>query len=140
MSRLTRDGTAEPVSRDHILRRERGQGNIHFTCSADHEQDRWQPYPVDPSLVIRDYHSIYYIYYTLYILHTMLTDASKLVRRVSHLLVLEFSVQKREGYTYYQIRTSSTPSQSGVKASAECRTPVQKKKKSFVVSDYVDDS
>ena len=26
MSRLTRDGTAEPVSRDQILRRERGQG------------------------------------------------------------------------------------------------------------------
>ena len=34
MSRLTRDRTAEPVSRDQILRRERGQ-------------DR-QPYPVDP--------------------------------------------------------------------------------------------
>ena len=47
MSRLTRDGTAETVSRDHILRRERGQGNIHFPCSADHEQD-WQPFPVDP--------------------------------------------------------------------------------------------
>ena len=47
MCRLTRDGTAEPVSRDQILRRERGQGNIHFPCSADHEQD-WQPYPVDP--------------------------------------------------------------------------------------------
>ena len=27
--------------------RERGQGNIHFPCSADPEQD-WQPYPVDP--------------------------------------------------------------------------------------------
>ena len=49
MSRLTRDETAvEPVSRDQILRREqRGQGNIHFPCSADHVQD-WQPYPVDP--------------------------------------------------------------------------------------------
>ena len=47
MSRLTRDGTAEPVSRDQILRRERGQGNIYFPCLADHEQD-WQPYPVDP--------------------------------------------------------------------------------------------
>ena len=47
MSRLTRDWT-EPVTRDQILRRhERGQGNIHFSCSADHEQD-WQPYPVDP--------------------------------------------------------------------------------------------
>ena len=47
MSRLTRDGTAEAVSRDQILMHERGQGNIHFPCSADHEQD-WQPYPVDP--------------------------------------------------------------------------------------------
>ena len=28
INRLTRDGTAEPVSRDQILRRERGQGNI----------------------------------------------------------------------------------------------------------------
>ena len=49
MSRLTRDGTAEPVSRIQIFRRERGQGNINFLCSADHEQD-WQPYPVDISL------------------------------------------------------------------------------------------
>ena len=47
MSRLTWDGTADPVSRDQILRHERGQGNVHFSCSADHVQD-WQPYPVDP--------------------------------------------------------------------------------------------
>ena len=46
MSRLTRDGAAEPVSRDQILRHERGQEKKHFPCSADHEQD-WQPYPVD---------------------------------------------------------------------------------------------
>ena len=46
VSRLTRDGTAEPVSRDQILRHVRGQGNIHCPCSAEHEQD-WQPYPVD---------------------------------------------------------------------------------------------
>ena len=46
MSKLTQDGTAEPVSRDQILRRERGQRIIHFPCSAaDHEQD-WQPCPV----------------------------------------------------------------------------------------------
>ena len=50
MSRLTRDGTAEPVSRDQTLRHVRGQGNIHFPCSADHEQD-WQPYPVDHTLL-----------------------------------------------------------------------------------------
>ena len=47
MSRLTQDLTAETVSRDQILRHARGQGNIHFPCSADHEQD-WQPYQVDP--------------------------------------------------------------------------------------------
>ena len=48
MSRLTRDGTAEPVSRDQLLKHVRGQqGDIHFPCSAGHEQD-WQPYPVDP--------------------------------------------------------------------------------------------
>ena len=46
--RLTRDGTAETVSRDKILWRERGQGNIYFPCSADHVQG-WQLYPVDPS-------------------------------------------------------------------------------------------
>ena len=39
-------GTAESVSRDQILGREQGQGNIHLPCSAGHEQD-WQPYPVD---------------------------------------------------------------------------------------------
>ena len=53
MSRLTRDGTAGPVSRDQILRREQGQRNIDFPCSADHGQD-WQPYPVDLSLAICD--------------------------------------------------------------------------------------
>ena len=36
---LTRDGTAETVSRDEILRREREQGNIRFPCSAGCEQD-----------------------------------------------------------------------------------------------------
>ena len=53
MSRLTRDGTAEPVSRDQVLRHARGQENINFPCSADHEQD-WQPYPVDPYSAICD--------------------------------------------------------------------------------------
>ena len=54
MSRLARDGTAEPISRDQILRHARGQGNIDFPRSADHEQD-WQPYPVDP------YSTLYYV-------------------------------------------------------------------------------
>ena len=61
MSRLTRDGTAEPVSRDHILRHVRGQGNIHFPCSADHEQD-WQRYPVDTYSAICDDHTYIHTY------------------------------------------------------------------------------
>ena len=56
MSRLTRDGTAEPVSRDQILRHARGQKNIHVPCLADHEKD-WQPYPVDPYSAICDDHT-----------------------------------------------------------------------------------
>ena len=51
MNRLMRDETAEPMSRDQILRRERAHGNIHFPCSADHEQG-WRPYPVDPHSAI----------------------------------------------------------------------------------------
>ena len=63
---MTRDGTAEPVSRDQILRREqRGQGNIHFPCSADHVQD-WQPDSVDPyscyciGVTIHDKQNVYH--------------------------------------------------------------------------------
>ena len=70
MSRLTRDGTAETVSRDQILRHERGQGNINFPCSADHEQD-WQPYPVNP-------YSCYMCDHT-YILHVMCWPSTKKV-------------------------------------------------------------
>ena len=64
MSRLTRDGTAEPDSRDQILRRARGQGNIRFPCSADYEQD-WQPYPVDPYFAICDHHTYIHTYSNL---------------------------------------------------------------------------
>ena len=61
MGRLTRDGTAEPVSRDQILRHARGQGNVHFPCSADHEQD-WQPYPVDLYSAVCDDHTYIHTY------------------------------------------------------------------------------
>ena len=42
---MMRDGTAEPALRDQILIRERGQDNAHFPCSADHDEQDWQPYP-----------------------------------------------------------------------------------------------
>ena len=68
MSRLTRDGTAEPISLDQILRRERGKGNsIHFSFSADYEQG-WQPYPVDPYSAMCDDH-IQYIHIYIHALH-----------------------------------------------------------------------
>ena len=51
MSGLARDGAAEPVLRNQILRRERGQGKNHFPCSAEHKQD-WKPCPVDPYCVL----------------------------------------------------------------------------------------
>ena len=46
MSGLTQDGMAEPISRDQILRRERGQEKNSSSCSVDHEQG-WQHYPVN---------------------------------------------------------------------------------------------
>ena len=65
MSRLTRDGTAEPVSRDQILMHVRGKGNINFPYSADHEQDS-QPYLVDPYSAICDDHTYIELYIHTY--------------------------------------------------------------------------
>ena len=56
MSRLARDGTTDPVSLDQIITRKRGQGNIDFPLSADHEQD-WQPDPIDPYSAISHDHT-----------------------------------------------------------------------------------
>ena len=63
MSRLTRDGTAKPVPRNQILRRERGQGNV--SCSADDEQD-WQPYAVGLYSAVCDDHTCIRIYCSVY--------------------------------------------------------------------------
>ena len=63
MSRLTRDGTVETVSRDQILRREREQGNIIFPCSADHEQN-WQLCPADTYSCYMCDHIYYVITYS----------------------------------------------------------------------------
>ena len=46
---------------NQILRHAREQGNIHFPCSADHEQD-WQPYPIDPYSGICDDHTYIHTY------------------------------------------------------------------------------
>ena len=83
MSRLSWDGTAEPVSRDRFLRHVQGQGGIHFPCSADHEQD-WQPYPADPYSAICDDHTyntyekrslvVFMVQISLYYPHTQPID------------------------------------------------------------------
>ena len=52
MSRPMRDGTAERVSRDPLLKRERGEGD---SFSADYGQD-WQPYPIEPFSATGCYH------------------------------------------------------------------------------------
>ena len=55
MSRLTRDGTAEPISRDHILGRERGQRKLLFfyvqltTSRIGNHTGLIDPYPVESS-------------------------------------------------------------------------------------------
>ena len=60
MSGLTLDGTAEPVPRDQILRRERGLGKYNFPCSADREQD-WQSSRLT-LLCVMTIHTYRYIY------------------------------------------------------------------------------
>ena len=94
MSRLTRDGTAEPVSRDQILRHERGQGNINFP-TADHEQD-WQPYPVDPYSAICDDHT--YIVFCVFSSHSFWTSSS---------LEVPAGVTQEEGHTGFFIHLLS---------------------------------
>ena len=84
MSRLTRDGTGEPVSRDQILRHARGQENINFPCSADHEQD-WQPYPVDPYSALFMYVMTIHTYTYIHIQRIVLaTEETTVTQQVSH--------------------------------------------------------
>ena len=47
MSRLTRDGTAEPVSRHNFIGTNGHREIFSLLCSDDQEKD-WKPYPVDP--------------------------------------------------------------------------------------------
>ena len=88
---MTRDGTAEPVSRDQILRHVRGQENINFPCSADHEQD-WQSYLVDPYSAITDYYT--YIHIHTYI--SRYTHRSIMFIQLSIYLALRVDLNDRQ--------------------------------------------
>ena len=93
MSRLTLDGTAELISRDQILRHARGQGNINFPCSADHDQD-WQPYPLDSCSAICDDHT--YIHTVVVVVFFTLTDrASTIPSNIHTWLPIRYVVTKR---------------------------------------------
>ena len=89
MNRLTRDGTAEPVSRDQIIRHAREQGDVHFPFSADHEQD-WQPYPIDPYSAICDDHTY---------IHTCGNQGKSLVGKRCSAVAIIFSFNS-QSYNY----------------------------------------
>ena len=121
MSKLTRDGTAEPVSRDQILRRERGKRIIHFPCSAaDHEQD-WQPCPVVRAIPCK--HSSTYTYRcssskrTLGSLEVSLCQKEKSVRPV-------MTQRRREPRTFFS-RTPAAREAVPSPTSYDCRRPQQ---------------
>ena len=61
--KLARDRTAEAVLRDQILRREQGQGNINFPCSAGHEE-------VDNRLIYTLLHKGWDDYTYMHVVHT----------------------------------------------------------------------
>ena len=67
ISKLTRDGTAEPVSPDQILRARTGTGEYSLSCSGDYEQD-WRLDPVDPYSAICHDHTYIYILCTIMLL------------------------------------------------------------------------
>ena len=66
MSRLTRNGTAEPVSRDQILGREREQGKNTFPFSADDEQDDNLIRLILTLAICHDHTSVYTVYISLF--------------------------------------------------------------------------
>ena len=64
MSRLTRDGTAEPISRDQILRHARGQRNIIFPVQLTLSRIG-NPTRLIHTLAICDDHTYIHTYYVL---------------------------------------------------------------------------
>ena len=68
MSRLKRDGTAEPVSRDQILRHARGQGNIIFPVQMTTSRIGNLTRLIHTLIYVMTVHIYIYIYiYTIYI-------------------------------------------------------------------------
>ena len=89
MSGLTRNGTAEPVSRQQIPGREQGQGKNSFPCPADRGQN-WQPDPVDPYSVESVghiyIHTCIYIYIYIYLVHRLIEFSHKLMSKIQSVI------------------------------------------------------
>ena len=113
-SRLTRDGTAEPISRDQIPRHERGQGDTHFSCSADHEQD-WQPYLVDPYSCYMYDHTYIHTYITADVLNLTFRHSSPCSNGVD---AINTKVWIRSDFSYLQ-----PPPQLSYSTCSSLRTP-----------------
>ena len=108
MSRLTRDGTAEPVSRDQILRHARGQGNIIFpvllTTSRIGNLTRVDPY----SAICDDHTYIHtYILYATIMAQMCVCVFSSHPFWTSSSLDVPAGVTQEEGHTGFLIHLPS---------------------------------
>ena len=115
MSRLTRDGTAEPVSRDQILRHARGQGNIIF------------PVQLTTSRIgnlARLIHTLLYVMTIHTYIHTWPSGSSQIciISRNIFILLLILMVGSRIHYSsftsyimcHYYIKKSYGPTERGI--------------------------
>ena len=86
VSRLTRDGTAEPVSRDQIFRHARGQGNIIFpvqlTTSRIGNLTR-----LIHTLAICDDHTYIHTYPVIYVVANPVRGHKEVPRSTGHIMV-----------------------------------------------------
>ena len=130
MSRLTRGGTAKPVSRDQILRHARGQGNINFPCSADHEQD-WQPYRLIYTL-------LYVLTIHTYIQKYISVHQQKVYRVTKVYVCSDFSLNSIKCTTYVHVLFAQTLQYStAVYNSKKCTTYVRVLVLARTVKNYV---
>ena len=120
MSRLTRDGTAEPVSRDQILKHARGQRNNYVPSSADHEQD-WQPYPVDPYSAICDDHACMHTCIHTYIHREDQCEWHRMTRMTGPDCVVMCNLINTYIHTYILYQGGRTPRRKSVSIASALR-------------------
>ena len=122
MSRLTRDGKAEPVSRDQILRHARGQGNIIFPVQLTTSRIGNHTRLIHTLLYVMTIHT--YIPSHPISLHSVLSHPYP----VSLHPALSRSDARPERYPWARRRTCARPMPTAVFPSSPCalRTTTQK--------------